>query len=92
MPDRHATYGACVRPADAQALLRLGGQLRTAHRELDAAQLRALSHEQHRVICVPARETTRLAGAAGERSSESMVREIEQIHHALLADEDAGRQ
>lgn len=83
---------ARARPDDAQALLHLGGQLRTAHRELDGAQLRALSHEQHRVIGALARETVHLAGEAGERISESILREIEQLFHALLADEDAGRQ
>ncbi|MFJ8162499.1 hypothetical protein ACIRBY_16445 [Streptomyces sp. NPDC096136] len=83
---------ARARPADAQALLRLGAQLRTAHRELDGAQLRALSHEQHRVIGALAREAVQLAGEAGERISASVLREIEQIFHALLVDEEAGRQ
>ncbi|MFH7598742.1 hypothetical protein WDV06_27150 [Streptomyces racemochromogenes] len=83
---------ARARPAEARALLRLGGQLRTAHRELDGARLRALSHEQHRVIGALARESAHLAGEAGERISESVLREIEQVFHGLLADEDAGRQ
>ncbi|KIF05052.1 hypothetical protein PL81_15330 [Streptomyces sp. RSD-27] len=83
---------ARARPDDAAALLRLGAQLRTAHRELDGTRLRALSHEQHRVIAALARETVQIAGETGERISESVLREIEQIFHALLADEDAGRQ
>ncbi|MEV7547980.1 hypothetical protein [Streptomyces sp. NPDC089915] len=79
------------RPADAAAFLRLGGRLRTAHRELDGARLRVLSHERHRVIGALARESVQLAGEVGERVSESVLREIEQIFHALLVDEGAGR-
>ncbi|MEW1638168.1 hypothetical protein AB0469_29425 [Streptomyces sp. NPDC093801] len=68
---------AHARPDDAQALPHLGGRLRTAHRELDGAQLRSLSHEQHRMISALARETVHLADEAGERISESILREIE---------------
>lgn len=83
---------ARARPGEAEGLLRLGAQLRTAHRELDGARLRALSREQHKVIDALARDTVRLAAEAGERTTESVLREVERIFHALLADEEAGRQ
>ncbi|MGW4688887.1 hypothetical protein ACWEPM_28885 [Streptomyces sp. NPDC004244] len=83
---------ARARPGEAEGLLRLGAQLRTAHRELDGAQLRALSREQHKVIDALARDTVRLAAEAGERTTGSVLREVERILHALLTDEEAGRQ
>ncbi|MFG2667060.1 hypothetical protein ACGFY6_22805 [Streptomyces sp. NPDC048387] len=82
---------ARARPAEAQALLQLGSRLRTAHRELDGAQLRTLSHEQHRVIGALAHDTAHMAREAGERISDSVLRAIEEIYRALLADEDVGR-
>ncbi|MGW2679187.1 hypothetical protein [Streptomyces sp. NPDC001436] len=82
---------ARARPADARALVQLGSRLRTAHRELDGAQLRTLSHEQHRVIGALAHDTAHMAREAGERISDSVLRAIEEIFRALLADEDAGR-
>ncbi|MFI1647497.1 hypothetical protein ACH4XT_11235 [Streptomyces avidinii] len=79
-------------PDRAEALLRLGAELRRAYRELDGAQLRTLSHEQHRVIAALAGETEQLAAGAGEQLRETAVREIEGIFHGLLADEETARQ
>ncbi|MFD0268081.1 hypothetical protein ACFVGY_16090 [Streptomyces sp. NPDC127106] len=81
---------ARARPEEAEALLDLGGELRRAHRELDGAQLRTLSRRQHQVIAGLARDAATLAAAAGERVSDSVQREVEQILHGLLADPDAG--
>ncbi|MEJ8640805.1 hypothetical protein WKI68_03740 [Streptomyces sp. MS1.HAVA.3] len=80
------------RPDQAEALLRLGLELRRAHRELDGGQLRALSHEQHQVIGALVREAGQLAAAAGERLRDAALREIEEILRRVLADEEAARQ
>ncbi|MFI8344864.1 hypothetical protein ACIF8W_33045 [Streptomyces sp. NPDC085639] len=83
---------ARTHPDRAEALLRLGTELRRAYRELDGAQLRALSHEQHRVIAALAAEAGHVAAEAGEQLRESVVREVEGIFHGLLADEETARQ
>lgn len=79
-------------PDQAEALLRLGLELRRAHRELDGGQLRALSHQQHQVIGALVREAGQLAAAAGERLRDAALREIEEILRRVLADEEAARQ
>lgn len=81
-----------ARPDQARALQDLGAQLRAAHRDLDGAQLRALAGEQHRVIAALAQEAAALARDAGERISDSVLQEVEQVLHGVLADEDAGRE
>ncbi|WP_159395739.1 hypothetical protein [Streptomyces sp. 3211] len=83
---------ARTHPDRAEALLRLGTELRQAYRELDGAQLRALSHEQHRVIAALAAEAGHMAAGAGEQLRDSVVREVEGIFHGLLADEETARQ
>ncbi|MFJ4861934.1 MULTISPECIES: hypothetical protein [unclassified Streptomyces] len=83
---------ARTHPDRAEALLRLGTELRQAYRELDGAQLRALSHEQHRVIAALAAEAGHVAAGAGEQLRDSVVREVEGIFHGLLADEETARQ
>ncbi|MCX4775591.1 hypothetical protein [Streptomyces sp. NBC_01264] len=74
------------RPEEAHGLVQLGEALRTAHRTLDAGQLRKLSHDQHVVIGELARTARTLADEAGQAVSESVQREVEQILHAVLAD------
>ncbi|MFD6889402.1 hypothetical protein [Streptomyces sp. NPDC059957] len=74
------------RPKEAQQLLRLGEALRAAHRTLDGAQLRKLSHDQHMVIGHLARTARDLAAEAGQTVSEPVLHEVEQILHAVLAD------
>ncbi|MFJ7589362.1 hypothetical protein ACIQZO_18680 [Streptomyces sp. NPDC097617] len=83
---------ARAHPDQAEALLRLGEELRRAYRELDGAQMRALSHEQHRVIAALAAESGRLAAGAGEQLRETVLRDLAGIFHGLLADEEAARQ
>ncbi len=83
---------ARTHPDRAESLLRLGTELRRAYQELDGAQLRALSHEQHRVIAALAAEAGHVAAEAGEPLRESVVREVEGIFHGLLADEETARQ
>ncbi|MFD5422636.1 hypothetical protein ACFWJT_32055 [Streptomyces sp. NPDC127069] len=76
------------RPKEAQGLVHLGEALRTAHRTLDAEQLRKLSHDQHVVIGRLARTARALAAEAGQAVSEPVLHEVEQILHAVLADAD----
>ncbi|MFG2291987.1 hypothetical protein [Streptomyces sp. NPDC048603] len=75
------------RPAETQRLLSLGAALREAHRTLDGVQLRQLSHDRHRVIGALARTAGGLAAAAGQEVSGTVLQEVEQILHAVLADE-----
>ncbi|WP_030771690.1 MULTISPECIES: hypothetical protein [unclassified Streptomyces] len=79
------------RPDLAEALLRLGTELRRAHRELDGERMRALSHQQHQVIGALSGEAAQLAAGAGERLRETALREVGEIFHGLLGDEDAAR-
>ncbi|MDD9383154.1 hypothetical protein M8Z33_42210 [Streptomyces sp. ZAF1911] len=80
------------RPKEAQSLVHLGEALRTAHRTLDAEQLRKLSHDQHVVIGQLARTARALAAEAGQTVSEPVLHEVEQILHAVLADADVAVQ
>ncbi|MER5485938.1 hypothetical protein ABT024_22360 [Streptomyces sp. NPDC002812] len=80
------------RPEEAQGLVQLGEALRTAHRTLDAGQLRKLSHDQHMVIGELARTARALAAEAGQVVSEPVLHEVEQILHAVLADAEVAEQ
>ncbi|MGW5399114.1 hypothetical protein [Streptomyces sp. NPDC003952] len=74
------------RPEEARQLLLLGEALRTAHRTLDAGQLRKLSHDQHVVIGRLARAARSLAAESDQTVSEPVLSEVERILHAVLAD------
>lgn len=78
-----------TKPEEVERFRGLGDALRAAHRSLDGERLRALSHEQHVVIGALAREALRLAEEAGTAVSETVLREVEQILYAALADPDA---
>lgn len=78
-----------AKPDEVGQFLQLGQALRAAHRSLDGDRLRDLSHQQHVVIGALAREAHRLAEEAGTPVSEAVVREVEQILHAVLADPEA---
>ncbi|MFF2789698.1 hypothetical protein ACFVT6_23570 [Streptomyces sp. NPDC058049] len=80
------------RPEEAHSLIQLGEALRAAHRTLDAAQLRKLSHDQHVVIGDLARTARTLAAEAGQAVSEPVLHEVEQILHAVLAGPDVAAQ
>lgn len=80
------------RPQEARGLVELGEALRAAHRTLDPAQLRKLSHDQHVVIASLARTARALAAEAGQTVSEPVLHEVEQILHAVLADADTAAQ
>ncbi|AWZ13462.1 hypothetical protein [Streptomyces sp. ICC1] len=74
------------RPEEARGLVQLGEALRSAHRTLDAGELRKLSHDQHVVIGELARTARALAAEAGQPVSGPVLYEVEQILHAVLAD------
>lgn len=76
------------RRQEAQRFLTLGERLREAHRTLDAEQLRAASREQHRLVTALARTAAELAREAGQPVSETLVHEVEQTLHGVLAYED----
>ncbi|MFB6628980.1 hypothetical protein ACFCWY_03740 [Streptomyces sp. NPDC056362] len=76
------------RPREAERFLALGETLREAHRTLDAERLRAASREQHQLVAALARTAAELAGEAGQSVSDTVVREIEQTLHGVLAHGD----
>ncbi len=78
-----------AKPDEVEQFRGLGQALRAAHRSLNGEQLRELSHQQHVVIGALAREALRLAAEAGTAVSETVLREVEQILYAALADPDA---
>ncbi|QTE02808.1 hypothetical protein [Streptomyces cyanogenus] len=75
-----------------EPLLRLGEELRRAHRELDGARLRGLARRQNEVIGALGRQARRLAAEAGHPVGEGVQREVEETLHAVLADPEAARE
>jgi hypothetical protein len=76
------------RPAEVQQLLALGETLREAHRALDADSLREASGQQHKLITTLAREAASLAREAGLPLTETVLHDVEQVFHAVLASPD----
>lgn len=70
-------------------LLDLGGALREAQQQLAGDELRRLSQQRHEVVATLAAEARSLARDAGERVSETVVRELEDTLEAALADVEA---
>ncbi|MER6714657.1 hypothetical protein [Streptomyces sp. NPDC000877] len=77
------------RPGEVEPLLRLGEGLRRAHQDLDGTQLRELSRRQHALIRALSAQTRQLAQEAGHPIGESVLREVENTLHAVLADPGA---
>ncbi|MER5966245.1 hypothetical protein [Streptomyces sp. NPDC002057] len=75
-------------PEEAQRVLALGETLREAHRTLDGDQLRAASRQQHQLVTTLARTAAGLAGEAGQSVSDTVLHEVEQTLHAVLARPD----
>ncbi|MFF7177109.1 hypothetical protein [Streptomyces sp. NPDC008121] len=80
------------RPEETEGLLQLGRALREAHRNLDGPRLKELGHQQHAVLAALARQARDLAAEAGQPVSETVVREIEEIVRAVVADEAVAEQ
>jgi hypothetical protein len=77
---------------DVAPLLRLGEQLRDAHRDLDGQELRALSHRQHQLVAALARQAGRLASDAGQPLGPQAQQEVAQTLQAVLSDPGAARE
>ncbi|OEV12631.1 hypothetical protein AN218_07495, partial [Streptomyces nanshensis] len=73
-------------------LLRLGEELRGAHRRLDGRELRTLSHRQHQLVDALAGKAAALASDAGSPLGQQARQEVAQTLHAVLADPDAARE
>ncbi|MFF8606939.1 hypothetical protein ACF06X_13445 [Streptomyces sp. NPDC015346] len=80
------------RPDEAGQLVELGRTLREAHRTLDAPQLRAAGHQRHQLVAALAREAAGLARSAGLPIGDTVVHEVEQILHTVLADPEVAEQ
>ncbi|WP_369192930.1 hypothetical protein [Streptomyces djakartensis] len=78
-------------PGEVEPLLRLGEGLRRAHQDLDGEQLRELSRRQHALVRALSAQARRLAKEAGHPVGESVLREVENTLHAVLADPEAAR-
>ncbi|MFF6776569.1 hypothetical protein ACFY8W_23865 [Streptomyces sp. NPDC012637] len=76
------------RAEEAGQFLTLGETLRQAHRTLDAEQLRAASRRRHQLVTALAHTAAVLAQEAGQPVSDTVLREIEQILHGVLAHPD----
>ncbi|MFD5323471.1 hypothetical protein [Streptomyces sp. NPDC127092] len=76
------------RAKEAEQFLALGETLREAHRTLDAEQLRAASRQRHQLVTALAHTAAVLAREAGQPVSDTVLREIEQILHGVLAHPD----
>ncbi|MFF5491542.1 hypothetical protein [Streptomyces virginiae] len=76
------------RPEETGQFLTLGETLREAHRTLDAEQLRAASRQQHQLVTALARTAAALAREAGQPVSDTVLHEIEQSLHGVLAHPD----
>ncbi|MEJ3654689.1 hypothetical protein WEH80_17110 [Actinomycetes bacterium KLBMP 9759] len=68
------------------ALISLAGDLADAQRTLDGGALRALSSQRNRLVAAMAREGGRLAHEAGDSAAESVLRDLQGILEAALAD------
>ncbi|MFC9077943.1 hypothetical protein ACFTY7_13085 [Streptomyces sp. NPDC057062] len=76
-------------PDETERLLQLGEALRQAHQNLDGAQLRKLSAQQHQLTFTLARQAGQLTAQAGQRISDDVRQEVQDTLHAALADPEA---
>ncbi|MBW8707501.1 IgA-specific serine endopeptidase autotransporter [Streptomyces sp. MBT84] len=79
-------------PDETERLLQLGEALRQAHQDLDGAQLRELSAQQHQLTFALARQAGQLTAQAGQRISDDVRQEVQDTLHAALADPEAAEQ
>ncbi|MGW5003661.1 hypothetical protein ACWEP8_39115 [Streptomyces hydrogenans] len=73
------------RPEEAERFLAVGEALREAHRTLDGERLREAGRQRHRLVAALVRTAAALAEEAGQSVSDPVLREVEQILHAVLA-------
>lgn len=78
-------------PEQADALLRLGEDMRQAQQGLAGARLRELTRQRRQVVGALARQAVRLSADAGQRIGAEAQRQVEETLHAVLADPDAAQ-
>ncbi|MEU6092842.1 hypothetical protein ABZ865_40050 [Streptomyces sp. NPDC047085] len=76
-------------PKQVARLLRLGESLRRAHRNLDRAQLRRVSRQQHVLVAALSERARALTAEMGHPIGPAAQRKVEQTLHAALADRSA---
>jgi hypothetical protein len=74
------------RPDQLEGLLGLAAGLADAQRTLDGAQLRQLGSQRRKLVAAVAQEAARLARAQHEPVNESLMRDMQDILDAALAD------
>lgn len=74
------------RPDQLEGLLGLAAGLADAQRTLDGTALRALSAQRHRLVAAVAAEAGRLASARHEPVGDALLRDVQGILEAALAD------
>ncbi|MFE7582330.1 hypothetical protein ACFU5Y_12335 [Streptomyces gardneri] len=79
-------------PDETARFLELGETLRETHRTLDGERLRAAARQQHQLVGALARTSGVLAAEAGQPVSDTVLHEIEQTLHAVLARTDVAEQ
>ncbi|MFB7357500.1 hypothetical protein [Streptomyces gardneri] len=79
-------------PDETARFLELGETLREAHRTLDGERLRTAARQQHQLVGALARRAAVLAAEAGQPVSDTVLHEIEQTLHAVLARTDVAEQ
>ncbi|MFC4496771.1 hypothetical protein ACFPA8_21805 [Streptomyces ovatisporus] len=80
------------RQEEVAPLLRLGEELRGAHRNLDGEELRTLSHQQHQLVAALSRQAAQLASGAGQPLGPQAQQEVAQTLQAVMSDPDAARE
>jgi hypothetical protein len=79
-------------PGEIGSLLELGGALRQATADLDAARLGQLSRQQRQIVSGLLGQARELGAEAGQAVSGGTARGLEDTLHAALADEAAGQE
>ncbi|MFH8712804.1 hypothetical protein [Streptomyces zaomyceticus] len=77
---------------EAEQFLAVGETLREAHRTLDGEQLRTASRQRNQLVTSLARTAADLAKEAGQPVSDTVLHEIEQTLHGVLADQDVAEE
>jgi hypothetical protein len=72
-------------PAELQRLANLGAALRDAHGRFDGESLRELSKQRHQVLRALVAQVRSLAVKEGQKLSDSVIRDIESVFTAALA-------
>lgn len=73
-------------PAELHRLANLGVALRDAHSRFDGESLRELSKQRHQLVRAMAAQVRSLAAEEGQKLSETVMRDIESVFAAALAD------